>query len=447
MATFRRHGAGWQAQIIRKGYPARYRTFDTKEAAQKWAVQIEADMTKGVYKDPTTALNTTLGDALDRYQREISVRKKGARQEASRIRTWKNSELAKKSLARLETADFESHIDRRRAEGKAENTIRQEIAIVSNLFKKARKKWRMSGLENPMKELEWPGGSKQRSRRLSADEIDALVEAYPHGEFGAVLELLCETAMRRSELLNADWSQVDLSARVIHLPDTKNGRSRDVPLSKRAVELLARRPSRTGRVFSIRPDSMTQAFGRARSRGRANYIRRCASEGKTPDPKFLVDVRLHDGRHEGTSRLSEKGFNLIEIASVSGHEDMRMVKRYTHPVAGDLARRMDMEPSTNTSGPPPRPADVLRRHLPPRKTIEQAAAWFEIPAETLQGLIDGVVSIDVPLAIQLEHLGPSAETWLNVQSAHDLWLQRHPSEPQPHVLGPETSATLMKGGA
>ncbi len=226
MATYRRHGAGWQAQIVRKGYPARYRTFDTKESAQNWAIQIEAEMTKGVYKDPTTALNTTLGDALDRYQREISVRKKGARQEASRIRAWKNSDLAKKSLARLDTADFEAHIDRRRAEGKAENTIRQEIAIVSNLFKKARKKWRMPGLENPMKELEWPGGSKQRSRRLSRDEIAALIKAYPQGEFGEVLELLCETTMRRSELLSTDWSQVDLTKRVIHLPKTKNGRAR-----------------------------------------------------------------------------------------------------------------------------------------------------------------------------------------------------------------------------
>ena len=52
MATYRRHGAGWQAQIIRKGYPARYRTFDTKDAAKKWAVQIEAEMTRGAYKDP-----------------------------------------------------------------------------------------------------------------------------------------------------------------------------------------------------------------------------------------------------------------------------------------------------------------------------------------------------------------------------------------------------------
>ena len=52
MATYRRHGAGWQAQIIRKGYPARYRTFDTKDAAKKWAVQIEAEMTRGTYKTP-----------------------------------------------------------------------------------------------------------------------------------------------------------------------------------------------------------------------------------------------------------------------------------------------------------------------------------------------------------------------------------------------------------
>lgn len=447
MATYRRHGAGWQAQIIRKGYPARYRTFDTVDAAKKWAGQIEADMSRGIYKDPTPALNTTFGDALDRYQREISARKKGARQEASRIRAWKKSDLAKKPLGRLETADFEAHVDRRRAEGKAENTIRQEIAIVSNLFKKARKRWRMSGLENPMKELEWPGGSKQRSRRVSPDEIKALVEAYPHGEFGAVLELLCETAMRRSELLNVDWSRVDLTARVIHLPDTKNGRSRDVPLSRRALELLACRPSRTGCVFSIKPDSVTQAFGRARERGRANYLRKCLADGEVSDPKFLVNVRLHDGRHEGTSRLSEKGFNVVEIASVSGHEDMRMVKRYTHPVAGDLAKRMDAEPPAGNAGPPPRPADVLSRHLPPRKTVEQAAAWFEIPTETLQGLIDGSVRIDVPLAIQLEPLGPSAETWLNVQSAHDLWLRRHSPEPQPQVVGPETSTMLMTGKA
>jgi len=432
MATYRRHGAGWQAQIIRKGYPARYRTFDTKDAAKKWAVQIEAEMMRRAYKDPATINSTTFEDALDRYQREVSVHKKGARQEGSRIRAWKKSELAKKPLGQLETADFDVHVKRRRAEGKAENTIRQEIAIVSNLFKKARKTWKgMKCLENPLKDLEWPGGSKERTRRLSAEEMQALVEAYPREEFGVVLELLCETAMRRSELLKLDWSQVDLPARAIHLPETKNNHARNVPLSRRAVELLVSRPNRTGRVFSSKPDSMTQAFGRARERGRENYIRRCLDEGKTPEPKFLVDVRLHDGRREATSRLSEKGFNVVEIMSVSGHRDVRMVKRYTNPDPTDLAKRLDARPAASDAEAPPRVADVLRRHLPAHKTIEQVAAWFEIPVETLRALLRGETRVDVGLALQLERLGPTAEMWLNIQSSYDVWSQRHSSTTEP----------------
>ncbi len=71
-------------------------------------MQIEAEMVKGAYKAPTLANSTTFNDALDRYQREISVYKKGARQEGSRIRAWKKSELAKKPLGQLETADFQA---------------------------------------------------------------------------------------------------------------------------------------------------------------------------------------------------------------------------------------------------------------------------------------------------------------------------------------------------
>ena len=135
--------------------------------------------------------------------------------------------------------------------------------------------------------------------------------AYPRGEFGTILELLCETAMRRSELLNLDWSQVDLDARAIHLPDTKNERSRDVPLSMRAVSLLASRASRTGRVFSIKPDSATQAFGRARLRARAMYEADCLAKGKTPKNTFSSmsdfttgDTRARVGFRRRVSMLS-----------------------------------------------------------------------------------------------------------------------------------------------
>ena len=267
MVTYRRHGAGWQAQIIRKGFPARYRTFDTKDAAKKWAVQIEAEMSKGTYSAPSLANSTTFEDALDRYKREVSARKKGARQEASRVGTWKKSELATRPLGLLETADFSAHVEQRRKAGKAENTIRLEIALASHLFKKARTEWGMKSLANPLDDLEWPKGSNERSRRLSEKEIRAIIAAYPSREFGIMLELACETAMRRSEICGLDWSNVDLDPRVAHLPETKNKDARDVPRSKRAVELLASRPSRKGAVFSLdrtasRRHSVVDASGR-----------------------------------------------------------------------------------------------------------------------------------------------------------------------------------------
>ncbi|EQD25943.1 phage integrase family protein, partial [mine drainage metagenome] len=107
-----------------------------------------------------------------------------------------------------------------------------------------------------------------------------------------------------------------------HLPHTKNGSARDVPLSSRAVAILHALPRRIdGRVFGLRPDSVTQAFERAAQRA------------------GIENLRLHDLRHEATSRLAEKLPNLIELAAVTGHKDLRMLKRYYHPRATDLAKK------------------------------------------------------------------------------------------------------------
>jgi hypothetical protein len=248
-------------------------------------------------------------------------------------------------------------------------------------------------------------GSNERSRLLSPEEMRAIMAAYPSREFGIMLEFACETAMRRSEICALDWSNIDLGTRVAHLPDTKNNSARDVPLSKRPVERLASLPSRTGPVFSVRPDSFTQAFCRGRKRARVQYLANCAAEGRTPNVSFLVNVRLHDGRHEATSRLFEKGRNVIEAASITGHRDPRMLKRYTQLRASDLAKRLDAPASAGGEGPPPRPADVLRRHLPAHKAIDEVAAWLDIRAGMLRGLLAGRARIDVALAVKLERLG------------------------------------------
>ncbi|MHB0984927.1 MAG: site-specific integrase [Sulfuricella sp.] len=134
--------------------------------------------------------------------------------------------------------------------------------------------------------------------------------------------LALETAMRRGEILALRWEHADLKRRVLHLPETKNGSSRDVPLSTKAVAVLESLPRNiTGRVFDTSETAITEGFQRAAKRA------------------GLPDFRFHDLRHEATSRLAEK-LQMHELGKVTGHKSPRMLMRYYHPRAEDLAKKL-----------------------------------------------------------------------------------------------------------
>jgi integrase len=149
--------------------------------------------------------------------------------------------------------------------------------------------------------------------------------------------------MRLSELTSAKWEYLDLTKRTLHLPDTKNGDSRTVPLSTTAIATLSNlRPSVTGLnngcVFNITPHAATVAFRRAVKRAREAYLK---SRGDQPDEGLFVNLRFHDLRHEAVSRLFEHGLNVVEVSSISGHKTLQMLKRYTHLRAADLAKKLN----------------------------------------------------------------------------------------------------------
>lgn len=134
--------------------------------------------------------------------------------------------------------------------------------------------------------------------------------------------LALETAMRRGEILALRWEHADLKRRVLHLPETKNGSSRNVPLSTKAVAVLESLPRNiTGRVFDTSETAITEGFQRAAKRA------------------GLPDFRFHDLRHEATSRLAEK-LHMHELGKVTGHKSPRMLMRYYHPRAEDLAKKL-----------------------------------------------------------------------------------------------------------
>ncbi|MDG9807714.1 MULTISPECIES: tyrosine-type recombinase/integrase [Pseudomonas] len=324
MATFeQRPGGAWRVKIRRKGYPALSASFDTKAEAQRWAAEIEGDMSRARFVDMREAERTTLAEALDRYVREISASKKGAKQENTRANKWKKHPLAGKGLAALRSSDFAAYRDDELKAGKSTSTVRLDLALISHLFTVAIKDWGIEGLSNPVMKLRMPKGAKERDRRPKAFELAGVIEKAGgiHAEMPAIIQLAVETAMRRSELIGLRRENV--RAKHALLEDTKNGTRRLVPLSSKARALLDGLPARLdGRVFSLAPHSVSQYFHKA-----------CVAAG-------VVDLHFHDLRHEGTSRLFEKGLSMMEVASITGHKTMSMLKRYTHLCPDDLADKL-----------------------------------------------------------------------------------------------------------
>ncbi|MHB1636404.1 tyrosine-type recombinase/integrase [Acidiferrobacter thiooxydans] len=339
MASFiPRKGPGgkrvWQGHVRRRGYLAQVKTFDTKAAAEVWARRIEEEIDRGVFVSRAEAEGTTLGDALDRYLHEITPTKKPSTvaREKNRIAVLTALPIARRSLASIKGSDIATFIRGRQAEGLGANAIRLDLALLSHVFTVAGSAWGMESLGNPVKRIrgqrpKLPGG---RTRRLVDDEYRRLIETAAKdqgGMIGPLITWAIETAMRRGEIAAMRWEHLDRKARVLLIPETKTGSPRRVPLSTAALGVLDVRMHQIprhidGRVWGMRPDSISQSFERV-----------CKAAG-------VEGLTFHDLRHEATSRLFEKGLNPMEVAAITGHKTLQMLKRYTHLRAEDLVGRL-----------------------------------------------------------------------------------------------------------
>lgn len=350
MASFRKRGdLQWQARIARKGYPAQVKTFNTKSEAEAWARDIERDMDRGGFISRVEAESTTLNACIDRYTREVSAQKRGYQKEVYLANIWSALPLASRFMSSIRSSDIASLRDDWLKTLKPATVLRR-IAFISHVFTIARKEWRMESITNPVELIRKPQPNNARSRRLDdhalqstkgigANELDTVIAASKSDLLPTIVVLAIETAMRRGEIADMQWEHVDLKRRFVHLPETKNGSSRDVPLSPKAITVLERLQQSSGPVFNLRSDAITRAFDRARQRARKLYEAQCEEQGIESDKRFLMDLRFHDLRHEATSRLASI-FPLHELTKITGHKDPRMLMRYYHPRAEDLALKL-----------------------------------------------------------------------------------------------------------
>ena len=249
MATFRKRGDKWQARVQRSGQSSLAKSFNTKADAVKWARHTESQLDLGTLA-PKAAM-PRLDRIVERYLSEVTPSKKGAAQELNRGRQIARTPLGVMPLDKITSEVVSKYRDVRLREV-SNNTVRLELALISVVFEQSAKEWGYK-VVNSVKQIRIPKPGKPRQRRLRPGEEEALLAACAERTtyLYSLVVMAIETSMRFGELVSITWDNVDLKARTIHLPDTKNGHPRTVPLSTRALEALNRRSSSDGvKVFA-----------------------------------------------------------------------------------------------------------------------------------------------------------------------------------------------------
>jgi len=351
MATFEQRQSGyWQAKIRRKGWPTQSRTFRIKVDAEAWARSVETNMDKGIYQSLDEAEETTLKEIIDRFINEYAPRHYRHRDDEKEAWRFQCSRLKDAigvySLAAIDQKLVAKYRDERltppsgsKLKAVGESTVRKELYMLSKIFGFIETECGINlPRGNPVTKIRKPSEGKARERRLSIDEWKKLEEQCLRSRNKSLhpaLILAVETAMRQGEMLGLHWENVDFQRNIAMLSETKNGEARTVPLTTRVVDILKSLPQQTsGLVLQVERQTLYHAFEAA-----------CKRAG-------IDDYTWHDLRHEALSRLAERGdMTVLELAEVSGHKTIQMLKRYTHLQAEKLAKKLNKSPAEPSTLP------------------------------------------------------------------------------------------------
>lgn len=297
--------------VRRKGFKTLVKTFNTKPDAIKWGRSMENNLDKGLTTDFTEASRVMLKDLLKRYLKENKHRhKKGWRMEEYRVGYILQDPLADVNLLALSTKDIAEFRDRR-LETVCGTTFNKDLSFLKVVIDVAIHDWGISIPFNPCINVRRLRQPRPRSRRLEGDEQKRLIEACAISDnkyLKSMVQFSIETAIRQGELLKLSAKQINWSDRLMTLTDTKNSEDRVVPLSEKAYLILRSQIMRIdGKIFPITKDSLKFWFKQAKRRAK------------------IKDFRWHDLRREACSRLFEHGLSLVEVQSISGHRDPRVL--------------------------------------------------------------------------------------------------------------------------
>ncbi|WP_245323534.1 site-specific integrase [Bradyrhizobium stylosanthis] len=287
-------------------------------------MEVQADRSE-LPADSSVLKSVKLGDLITRYRKEVTPKKRGGKVEDAVLARMLLDAICKLPLSTLTTADFARYRDRRLA-CVAPTTLKRQLNPIQHLFEVAKRDWGFPIKDNPIKALRFYAKMRMRTRRLRPGELNRLLKATRSCRNPAIAQIInfaLATGMRRGEIANMQWKDLDLKRRLLTIPVTKNGHARTIPLSNDAIKALPKRRSIDGRVFAMTGNAIHLSWDRITERAGVD------------------DLRFHDLRHEAISRFFELGLTIPEVATISGHRDATVLLRYAHASSSAVFNKLN----------------------------------------------------------------------------------------------------------
>lgn len=325
MASIKQHKDKWRAFVQKNGIK-KSKVFAIKAKAMAWAAAMEAEIEAGMAGELP---NKTFGDLLERYRDEVSPTKRGERWERMRIGLTLRDEIARVRLRDFDARAVAAWRDRRLAQV-SPASVQREWNLLSNACTVAVREWKWLR-ENPMREVRRPPQTDPRNRLATDDEIERLLFAlgYDYDEtpatagarVGAAMLFAIETAMRAGEIAGLSWANVMPERRFCRTQGKTAAARREVPLSAEALRLIGQMPRDGATVFGLTTAQIDALFRKAKARA------------------LVDDLHFHDFRHLAITRLAKK-LDVLPLARMVGHRDLRMLMIYYNEAAEDMAARL-----------------------------------------------------------------------------------------------------------
>ena len=325
MATFRKRLGKWEVRVRKYNNKTISKTFIEKADANRWAQEVETKIEKGLYEDLSQANQITLRELLQQYSKEVSSQKIGYPQEKYKIAKLCKNPIASLRLARVTPLQLRKFQDSCSLIYNP-STTNKYITLISVSIKFARQMLGIFLPNNPcdfvkrLKEPEFEGQIIEPEEELLLLQESVSSKAN-WLKLAIILGLDC--GMRRGEIIKLRREDVDFINATAKLRDTKNGTSRNVGISPRAIEEMRKLPINIdGRVINC-PNG-------------ENFLHFYSQLQKWTG----VKKTFHTTRHTFASRCAMNGWSIAEISAQGGWKNLSVLKRYTHIKATHLSKKL-----------------------------------------------------------------------------------------------------------